>query len=263
MTLPFATSPGSQHPGHRFGGLPAIMLAVTVVLALLLAGMLGAELYARHRADSLVTAAVQCEAQDSAQVSFATSPPVLSQYFNGHYPNISVQTAGNQVRGAKGMQLDLDIRDIQLGKSADSKGTIGSIDGTITWPSDGIKQSIEDAVPMIGSIVTGSVTTNPGDGTIKLKGLLDSATVKPQIVDNGLSLQVVDLAALGHDLDTNSVQGHLDDLTSKATKDLPLGIHLDSVQVTETGLVAKFSAQNATIPASSSSSSSSQCFANL
>ncbi|MGV0624328.1 LmeA family phospholipid-binding protein [Mycolicibacter minnesotensis] len=249
--------------GQRFSGLPAILLALTVVLAAALAGMLGGELYARHRANSLVADAVRCEAQDSATVSFGTTPPVLAQYFHDEYRHISVQTAGNQIRQAKGMRLDLDIRDVRLNKgseaSTDSKGTVGALDGTITWPADGIKQSIQDVVPMIGSIVTGSVTTDLGAGTVRLKGLLNKATVKPQLVNNGLSLQVVDLEALGRDLDTDSVQRRLDELTAKVTDDLPLGIHLDSVEVTDSAVVVKFSTRNADIPASSSS----ECFGSL
>lgn len=250
---------GPTHPQHRFTGLPAVMLALTVVLALALVGMLGGELYARHRAESLVADAVKCEAQDDATVSFGTTPPVLAQYFNHEYPHISVETDGNQIRQAKGMRLELDIRDIRLHKSPDSKGTVGALDGTITWPSDGIKQSIQDVVPVIGSIVTGKVSTDPGAGTVELKGLLNRATVKPQIVDNGLRLEVVDLEALGKDLDSDTVQRNLDDLTAKVTDDLPLGIHIDSSQVTDSGVVVKFSTRNATIPASSSS----QCFARL
>lgn len=250
---------GSGRPSHRFTGLPAVLLALSAVLVLALVALFGGQLYATHRAKSLVADAVQCEAEDTATVSFASDPPVLAQYFRGDYPHISVQTAGNQIRKAKGMQLDLDIRDIRLHKSADSKGTIGSLDGTITWPADGIKQSIQDVVPVIGSIVTGKVTTDPDAGTVELKGLLNRATVKPQIVDNGLKLQVVELEALGHDLDTDTVQRNLDDLTAKVTGDLPLGIHIDSSQVTDSGVVVKFSTRNAAIPASSSS----QCFARL
>lgn len=261
MSTPGSTPPA--HRPHRFAGLPAIMLALSVLLVLALAGLFGGQLYARHRAESLVAGAVQCEAEDSATVSFDNTPPVLAQYLRGDYPHISVQTAGNQIRQAKGMRLDLDIRDIHVKKGADappnSKGTIGSLDGTITWPADGIKASIQDVVPVIGSIVTGKVTTDPGAGTIELKGLLNRATVKPQIVNNGLQLQVVDLEALGHDLDTDTVQRNLDDLTGKVTNDLPLGIHIDSSQVTDSGVVVKFSTRNATIPASSSS----QCFASL
>lgn len=250
---------GSARPSHRFTGLPAVLLALTVVLVLAVVALFGGQVYATHRAKSLVADAVQCEADDSATVSFDSNPPVLAQYLRGNYPHISVKTAGNQIRKAKGMQLDLDIRDIRLHKSADSKGTVGSLDGTITWPADGIKSSIQDVVPVIGSIVTGKVTTDPGAGTVELKGLLNRATVKPQIVNNGLQLQVVDLEALGKDLDTDTVQRNLDDLTGKVTDDLPLGIHIDSSQVTDSGVVVKFSTRNATIPASSSS----QCFARL
>ncbi|BBX24168.1 hypothetical protein MTER_35790 [Mycolicibacter terrae] len=250
---------GSAHRPHRFTGLPAVLLALSAVLVLALVALFGGQLYATHRAKSLVADAVQCEAEDTATVSFASNPPVLAQYFRGDYPHISVQTAGNQIRKAKGMRLDLDIRDIRLHKSGDSKGTIGSLDGTITWPADGIKESIQEVVPVIGSIVTGKVTTDPDAGTVELKGLLNRATVKPQIVDNGLKLQVVELEALGHDLDTDTVQRNLDNLTAKVTDDLPLGIHIDSSQVTDSGVVVKFSTRNAAIPASSSS----QCFARL
>lgn len=235
-----------------------------IVLLVPLAALIGAELYARHTANSKVAGAVECEVQDSATVSFAAAPPVLWQYFTGHYTDISVETAGNQVRSAKGMKINLDIRDIKLNSSGNSKGTIGSINGTITWSSDGIKQSIQDAIPVLGSFVTSKVTTNPSDGTVQLSGLLDKATVKPQIADNGLSLQVVDLNALGSKMSTDKVQKNLDDLTSKATKNYPLGIHADSVKVTDSGVQATFSTQNATIPASSSQPQSGQdCFSGV
>ena len=133
-------------------------------------------------------------------------PPVLWQYISSHYPDISVETAGNQVRSAKGMKVSMDIKDLSLNDTNNSKGTIGALNGTITWSADGIKQSIQDAIPVLGEFVTSKVTTHPSDGTIELKGLLDGATLKPQIVNNGLSLQVVSLTALGFKMSTDSVQ---------------------------------------------------------
>ncbi len=253
------TTAGSQPSRRAFKGPRAIIAVLAAILVLVLAGLVGAELYARHRAASLVADAVQCEVRDTARVSFSTTPPVLAQYLSGHYQNISVQTAGHQVRDAKGMTIDLDIRDVRLQHSGDSKGTIGSLDGAITWSSDGIKQSIQDAIPMLGNIITGSVTTNPGDGTVELQGLLDSTTVKPQIVDNGLSLQLVSLSALGRRLPTDHLQHSLDELTAHATKNYPLAMHADSVQVTDNGVVTKFSSQNANIPAGGTN----PCFADL
>jgi hypothetical protein len=208
-----------------------------------------------------VAQAVQCEVQDSASVSFGAAPPVLWQYLSSHYSDISVQTACNQVRSAKGMKVSLDIRDVKLNNTNNSHGTIGSLSGTITWSADGIKQSIQDALPVLGKFVSGDVTANPGDGTVSLKGTFDSATIKPQIVNNGLSLQIVNLTALGSTMSTNTIQKELDDLTSKATQNYPLGIHADSVQVTSAGVVAAFSTSNATIPAGGGSQD--PCFTNL
>ncbi|BBZ69390.1 LmeA family phospholipid-binding protein [Mycobacterium paraseoulense] len=240
-------------------------LVLAVVLVVILAAVVGAELLLRHVVGSKVASAVACEVQDSATVSFAPMPPMLWQYFSGQYPDISVQTAGNQVRSVKGMKVNIDIKDLRLSDTNNSKGTIGALNGTITWSSDGIKESIQDAIPVLGSFVTSKVTTNPSDGTIQLKGLLDSANVKPQIVNNGLSLQVVNLTALGSKMSTDKVQTNLDNLTSKATQNYPLGIHADNVKVTETGVEATFSTTNATIPASSSSSSQTgqDCFSGV
>ncbi|WP_338103943.1 DUF2993 domain-containing protein, partial [Mycobacterium montefiorense] len=242
------TPPTTKKRGF-FGKKRSIALILGIVLAVVVAALVGGEFYARNQARSRVSNAVQCEVQDSATASFATAPPVLWQFITKHYPDIAVETGGNQVRDAKGMKISIDIRNMRLNNANNSAGTIESVKGTITWSKDGIKQSIQDAIPMIGSLVTGEVTTNPSDGTVSLKGLLDSATLKPQIVNNGVSLQVVSLSALGSDMSTDSVQTHLDDLTSKATKDYPLGIHADSVKVTDSGIEATFSASNATIPA--------------
>jgi hypothetical protein len=220
-----------------FGGRTSILLALVVVVALVVAGLIGAELYVRHAAESKVASAVQCKVQDSASVSFARTPPMLWQYITSHYTDISVQSAGNQVREAKGMKVAIDIQNVQLNKTNNSKGTIGALNGTITWSSDGIKQSIRDVIPVLGKFVA----------------------VKPQIANNGLSLQVVSLSALGTRWSTNKVQKHLDDLTSKATQNFPLGIHANSVKVTNTGVEATFSTSNAAIP----SQSQDPCFANL
>ena len=65
------------------------------------------------------------------------------------------------------MKLNLLLDDIQLNKTADSAGTMGALDATITWSSDGIKQTVQDAIPFLGGLVSG-VTTRPADGTIEM-----------------------------------------------------------------------------------------------
>jgi hypothetical protein len=224
----------------------SIVLVVVIVLALVVAGVVGAELYARHRADQVVAAATKCVVQDDVSVSFGATPFLL-QHMTGHYGNISISTAGNQIREAKGMKADIHIDDIRLGDNGNSKGTIGALNATINWTAEGIKETIQNSIPLVGSFVTG-VTTNPSDGTIELKAALGSIITKPQVVDNGISLEVQQLTGLGFTLPREAVQPALDAFSSQLTKNYPLGIHADSVAVTDTGVTAKFSTQNAAIP---------------
>jgi LmeA-like phospholipid-binding len=225
----------------------SIVLILVIVVALAAAGLLGGELYARKRGDTVVSAAVQCVVQDKATVSFGVMPPFLWQNLTKHYSNISVETAGNNIREAKGMKVKVDIDDVRLEKTANSNGTIGSLQATIDWSSDGIKNTVQSAIPLFGGIVS-SVKTNQNDGTIELDGMLGSVTAKPVVVDNGLGLQVLSVTGLGLTLPRETVQPALDAFTSQLTKNYPLGIHADSVDVTDSGVTAHFSTQNATIP---------------
>lgn len=237
----------------------SIVLVFVIVVALVVAALIGAELYARHIAEDKVTKAVECVTKDNATVSFGAMPPFLWQHINGDYTNISIQTAGNQLRSAKGMKADIEIRDVNLHGGADSKGTIGALDATISWTSDGIKQTVQDAIPTFGAFITSSVTTNPSDGTVQLKGTLDNITVKPQVVNGGLSLQVVKFTGLGFTLPRETVQSTLDAFTSNMTSQFPLGIHADSVQVSDSGVAGHFSTRNASMPPGQTD----PCFANL
>ena len=225
----------------------SIILVVVIVLALAAAGLLGGELYARSRADDVIAAAAQCVVQDNASVSFGALPPFLWQHMTGHYTNIHFETAGNQIRQAKGMKVNVEINDVRLTDTGDTSGSIGSLVANVTWSSQGIKDTIANAIPLVGAFVTG-VSTNPSAGTIELQGALGSITAKPAVVDNGISLQVTELTGLGFTLPRETVQPALDAFTSQLTKNYPLGIKADSVQVTDSGVVSQFSTQNASIP---------------
>jgi LmeA-like phospholipid-binding len=225
----------------------SIVLIVVIVLALVLAGLLAGELYARKRADSVVSRVVSCIVEDEASASFDPVPPFLLQHMSGHYTNLHVETAGNQIRDAKGMKVNLSIDDVRLEDTATSSGSVGSLIAQITWSSEGIKQTIQDSVPLVGAFVTG-VTTDPSNGTIELQGALGSIIAKPEVSNGGLGLQVTELTGLGFTLPRESVQPALDLFSKQLTDNYPMGIQADSVQVTDTGVVSQFSTQNAEIP---------------
>ena len=236
----------------------SIVLVVVIVIALVAAGLLAGELYARSRADEVVARAAQCVVQDNATASFGALPPFLMQHISGHYTNIHFETAGNQIRQAKGMKVNVVIKDVRLEDTANSSGSIGSLVANVTWSSQGIKDTIQNAIPLVGAFVTG-VTTNPSAGTLELQGALGSIVAKPEVVDNGISLQVTELTGLGFTLPRETVQPALDAFTSTLTKNYPLGIHADNVQVTDSGVVSQFSTQNASIPKGNED----PCFAGL
>ena len=227
----------------------SVVLVFVIVVALIAAGVLGGELYARNRADQIVASTVECVVGDGAKASFDPLPPFLMQHVSGHYTNINVETAGNQIREAKGMKVKLGIKDVRIKETADSSGTVGSLVADIDWNTDGIRQTVADMVqlPFIGSAIS-DVKTNPSNGTIQLKGLLGTITAKPTVVNKGISLQIVDLSAIGLSWPRETLQPILDKFTAQITENYPMGIHADSVQVTDNGVLAKFSTTNASMP---------------
>lgn len=253
------TEPQPDEPRRRglFSDPLSVALALVIVVALALAGLIGAEFYARSKADSIVAKAVSCVVQDSAKASFGMRPFLL-QHFSHHYRDMRVETAGNQIREAKGMRLTLRLDDIQMHQSADSAGTLGSLDADITWSSEGIKETVSGMIPLIGGLVSG-VTTSPGDGTLKVDGPLGSVTIRPEAVNGDLKLDVLKVTGLGMTLPRESVQPALDLFTDQLTKNLPMGIHADTVEVTDSGVAARFVTRNATIP----NAEQDPCFAGL
>ena len=230
---------------ERRDPLSALLIGV-IVLALIVAGLLGGELFARHKADSIVASAVGCVVRDDVSVSFGLRP-FLIQHFTHRYRDIVVETAGNQIREAKGMKVRLTLDDVRMNPTSESAGTLGALDADVTWSADGIKNTVQGIIPFLGGLVS-DVHTDPSAGTMQLQGPLGSVAVQPQVVDNNLALTVVGVTGLGFTLPRESVQPALDAFTGTLIKNLPMGIHAESVRVTDTGIELKYVTRNATIP---------------
>lgn len=241
----FPPPPAPAPESQRRDPLSAILIVV-IVLAVAVAGVLGAEIYARHKADSIIAAAVSCVVRDSASVSFGPRP-FLIQHLTHSYRDLVVETAGNQIREAKGMKLRLRLDDVRMNPTADSAGTMGALDADVSWSADGIKDTVQGIIPFLGGLVS-AVSTDPAAGTMELQGALGSVTVLPQVVDNNLVLTVVRVTGLGFTLPRESVQPALDAFTSTLVANLPMGIHAESVEVTDSGVQLRYVARDATIP---------------
>ncbi|MGV0679761.1 LmeA family phospholipid-binding protein [Mycolicibacterium fortuitum] len=250
-------APEKPQPASQWRSPQAIVLIAVIAVALVVIGLTGGELYARHKAGSVLVSIAECVVEDSASVSFGVNPPFLWQHISGHYTNISVETGGKQVQAAKGMTADVALSDIRLRGTENSKGTIGSLSATLTWTAAGIKDTVAENLPGVGALVT-DVSTDPAAGTITMEAVGDTkVTAKPVVNDGNLDLQIIDVSG---PFAKDTVQSALDGLTKKLNDAYPLGIHADSVSVTDTGVVGKFSSQNASIP---NDDSNDACFAQL
>jgi hypothetical protein len=113
-------------------------------------------------------------------------------------------------------------------------------------------------IPFLGSIVN-DVKTNEADGTIELESLAGKIVTKPTVQDGGIALQIVEFEGFGLTLPREMVQGPLDSFSAELTKDYPLNIKADKVEVKGDGIAAHFSTRNATIPKGNQD----PCFAGL
>ncbi|OBK75088.1 hypothetical protein A5650_18565 [Mycobacterium sp. 1164985.4] len=253
----FGSAPdGGEKPRrHRGVNKMTIALLAVILVALLAGGLAAGELYARQRADSILTEVAECVTEDGVKISFGVNPPFLWQHMTGHYTNISVTTDGKRVQSADGMTAQVTLADVRLQDTGDSKGTIGSLDATLSWKSAGIKDTVAANLPGVGNLVTG-VRTDSAAGTVILEAGDNSVTAKPVVTDGDLNLQVLDVTG---PLPKDAVQTALNDLTKKLNDNYPLGIHADSVEVTDSGVVGEFSSRDAAIPKEDAN----PCFARL
>ena len=267
------TPPGSPQPGAAQPDEPSpktskrslrdplsIVLVLVIVVAVLAAALIGVELYARHQGETRVASAVECLVEDKAEVTFAFMPPFLMQHLSKKYSSLHIETAGNQIGDLQGMKADVTIDNVNLNQDAGSGGggTIGSLVANIDWTSAGMSESIQNAIPLVGSLISG-VTTNPSDGTVELEAALGNIITKPSVKNGALTLEVTELTGLGFTLPRETIQPALDSLTSQLTRELPMNIKADSVKVTDNGVEARFSTQNASIPQGEQDS----CFSNI
>lgn len=258
----------------------SLALIVVIVVALTLAGVVGVELWARNKAADVVAQAAACVVEDNATATFGGATPFLWQHLNRDYTNISITTAGNRIRDIEGIKADIRIDDVRITEGGDTRGTMGSMQATVTWSADGIKRTVQQRGPEIvsklqeqfsnlipgqllvlaqpliasasASLVT-DVTMQPATDSIELSGNIGRLSVAPAIEDGRITLTAKDAAfkipILGEQpLPTEAFQPLVEQFTGQLADDLPLGLQPVSLDVTDAGVIAVFATTNATIP---------------
>jgi len=246
---PLPSAPASAVPpaAPRKRSRRRVLIALGGIILVGVAGLVGAEVLLRNRAEAVVADTVKCATGDTSTVSFAAMPPMLWQYVSGTYTSIRIQTSGNRIRGMRGMPVVIDLHDVRPSANT-SAGSVGSVEASLTWSLDGTKETVQEALPVGGKLLT-DVTANPSDGTIKLGNFLVSATVKPKKLDNGtIALEVVNTEGSGLEA-IKTLQPALDAYMAKQT--LPLDLHVDQLSVTDQGVNAHLTSSKVNLPSES------------
>ena len=231
------------------------------MVSLVLAGLIGGELYARHDAQTKVAQAVACELNDQATASFGVTPLLLWQLATNRFTNISVSTAGNQIRDAKGMKIAINIKNVDLDKrTSTSKGTIGSLVPPSTGRVMASNSLCRTQIPVLGPAVISSVITHPGRRHHRAEGHVGQHHRQAGGIRQRVQLQISKFNPLGFTVPKETMQPYAGRVHLNADQELPAGHPRGQRSGHSYRCDQPFSTQNANIPAGNNND---PCFANI
>lgn len=207
------------------------MIAVLVVLVLV-AALLGGELYFRQQIKSCLAGQLESELGSEVEVGLGYKPILLS-LIDKQVSSVTLDSSDARFGPAVDMTVHAEVEDVDLEQSADSNGTIGSSNADIAWSTDGIAATLQSQG--IGALVSG-VTSDAAAGTLKFAvGGLAELTVKPTVVGDRVDVQTVDASVLGFGIPTDLVDSIVGVLTD-SLQQYPLGMTPTSLTVTDSGI---------------------------
>jgi hypothetical protein len=223
---------------------------LAVFLILVCGLLIGADRAAAWQADTMLAShlasAYHLDPQPSVQVQ---GFPFLTQWGSGKYQQIDLQMAGITVDQVHVSNVTVHLRDVSIAPHATSSsdaagGTVGSLD-------------LRGTVPYTGIPVPEGFRVGPdGDhlrltGSYALPGLSGSVNARIRVaVQGGKLVFTVDSVDAPNPVLRNVITTQLTQQLQKVSslENLPFGVHLDGVQVTQNGLDVVASARQVPMP---------------
>ncbi|SNT39013.1 LmeA family phospholipid-binding protein [Rhodococcoides kyotonense] len=222
----------------------APLIALLVVLVLV-AALLGGELYFRQQIKSCLAGQLESEIGSSVDVGIGWKPVLLS-LVDKQVSSVTIDSNDARFGPAEGMVVHAEINDVNLQQSADSNGTIGSSSADIDWSTDGIAKTLQSQG--IGALVSG-VTADQSAGTLSFAVAgLAQLTVKPQINGDRVEVQTVNASILGLGIPTDLVDSIVGVLTD-SLQQYPLDMKPTSLTVTDNAIQLQLQGGPYTMPA--------------
>jgi hypothetical protein len=171
--------------------------------------------------------------------------PFLTQVANRDFGQVNLAAADQTEGPVTITRINATARDIKLNSYAFSSGTIGSVSGTALISFSSLGNTLTQQVGPLGSLLNGAGLSLTAAGPHEVKASLNvlvlsgSATWRvSQLSHNRLDVRLVSSSGL-----PSSLLSSIQDITLRLPK-LPLGLTIDSVQVSPAGVVGRVSGTN-------------------
>ena len=225
--------------GGRRGRRSVIALVIIVVL------LVAIDFAARAAAENVMAGKIEQQGlQHKPDVSIVGFP-FLTQVASRDFGQVNLAAADQTEGPVTITSIHATARNIKLNSYAFSSGTIGSLAGTALISFSSLGNTLTQQVGPLGSLLNGAGLSLSAAGPHEVKASLNvlvasgSATWRvSQLSDNRLDVRLVRSNGLPASL-LSSIQ----DITLQLPK-LPLGLTIDSVQVSPAGVVGRVSGTN-------------------
>ena len=217
------------------------IIALVVVIAVLVA----LDFAARAAAESVMASKIEQQGLQHKPGVSIDGFPFLTQVASRDFQQVNL-TAADQTEGPVTItSINATARNIKLNSYAFSSGTIASLSGTALISFSSLGNTLTQEVGPLGTLLNGAGLKLTAAGPDEVKATLNllvttgSATwrVSRQSGDR-LNIRLVSSSGL-----PSSLLGSIQDITLQIPK-LPLGLTIDSVQVTTAGVVGHVTGTN-------------------
>jgi hypothetical protein len=222
---------GSRHAGRW-------ILSIAVIIAILV----GLDFAARAKAEDVIANKIEQQGLSSKPQVVIDGFPFLTQVASKDFRRVTI-TASNVAAGTVTItRVNAAATAVRLSSYAFSSGTIGSLSGTALISFSSLSNTLTERFGALGSLLKGAglQLTNAGPNEVRatLNPLLTSGSATWRITRaSGDSLNVSLVGSSGL---PGPVVSDIQNLTLQLPK-MPLGLTIDSVAVTPSGVVGTLS----------------------
>jgi LmeA-like phospholipid-binding len=214
-----------------------IVIIIVVLVAL--------DFAARFAAESVMASKIQQQGLQHKPSVSIDGFPFLTQVASRDFQQVNLSAADQTEGPVTITSINATAHNIKLNSYAFSSGTIGSLSGTAVISFASLGNTLTQEVGPLGTLLNGAGLNLTAAGPDEVKASLNlvvtsgSATwrVTRQSGDR-LNIRLVSSSGL-----PSSLLGSIQDITVQIPK-LPLGLTIDSVQVTPAGVVGRVSGSN-------------------